>query len=82
MIAYLYPLRIQSSSLETNVSDLATLDAVSKKPPKTVPVHARIPEPDVAEIDKGADEELVSRSNMIARIVREWVKKRLSSKRK
>jgi hypothetical protein len=58
------------------------LDAVSKKQVKTVPVHARIPESDVAEVDKAADEELVSRSNMLARIVREWVKRRLSPKKR
>jgi metal-responsive CopG/Arc/MetJ family transcriptional regulator len=43
---------------------------------KTVTVHARIPAPDVAEVDKAAEEELSTRSNMLARIVREWVKRR------
>jgi hypothetical protein len=67
---------------ETIVSDMVTLDAVSKKPVRTVPVHARIPTSDVAEVDKAADEELVSRSNMLARIVSAWVKQRLSQKQK
>lgn len=58
------------------MSDLATLDGMSRKPIRTVTVHARIPEPDVHEIDKAADEELISRSNMLARIVREWAKQR------
>lgn len=68
--------------METNVSDSANLVGMSKKPMRTVPVHARIPESDVAVVDKAADEELVSRSTMIARIVREWAKRRQSPKRK
>ena len=48
---------------------------MSKKQVTTVAVHARIPESDVAVVDSAADEELISRSNMIARIVREWVKR-------
>jgi len=55
---------------------------VSKKKFKTVPVYARIPEPDVAELDRAADEELVSRSTMIARVVREWVRRRLPPKKR
>ena len=58
------------------MSDSVILDAVSKKPIRTVTVHARIPEPDVAELDKAAEEEISTRSNMIARIVREWAKQR------
>jgi metal-responsive CopG/Arc/MetJ family transcriptional regulator len=44
-----------------------------------VTIHARIPESDVAVVDKAADEELISRSSMMARIVREWVKQRQKS---
>lgn len=62
------------------MSDLDTIAGMAKKF-KTVPVHARIPESDVAEVDKAAEEELASRSTMIARIVREWVKRRLSLKK-
>jgi metal-responsive CopG/Arc/MetJ family transcriptional regulator len=64
------------------VSDSLTIADVSKKSFRTVPIHARLPEPDVAEVDKAATEELVSRSTMIARIVREWVRRRLPPKRK
>lgn len=68
-------------STETIVSDAVILDGMSKKV-RTVAVHARIPASDVAEVDKAADEELVSRSNMIARIVREWAKVRQRSPKK
>jgi metal-responsive CopG/Arc/MetJ family transcriptional regulator len=44
-----------------------------------VTVHARLATTDVDEVDKAADEELTSRSNMIARIVREWAKQRQKS---
>ena len=67
-------------SVETIVSNAVTVDGMAKKPIQTVPIHARLPVSDVAEIDKAADDELTSRSNMIARIVREWVKRRLSQK--
>lgn len=63
-------------STETNVSDSDILVVMAKKPIKTVTIHARIPDSDVAEIDRAAEEELVSRSNMVARIVREWAKQR------
>jgi hypothetical protein len=61
-------------STETIVSDADILDGMAKT--KTVTVHARIPAPDVAEVDKAAEEELSTRSNMLARIVREWAKRR------
>ena len=64
------------------MSDSVTIADVSKKKFKTVPVYARIPEPDVAELDRAADEELVSRSTMIARVVREWVRRRLPPKKR
>ena len=56
---------------------------VAKKPVKTVPIHARLPEPDVAELDKAAAQQPipVSRSMMIALIVREWAVKRLGQKK-
>lgn len=61
--------------------DSDTIDCM-KKPIKTVPVHARIPEEDIAKVDDAAAEELTSRSNMIARIVREWARRLTSKKRK
>lgn len=64
------------------MSDAVILDAMSRKNIRTVPVHARIPESDVAELDKAAEVELISRSNMIARIVREWAKQRQRSPKK
>ncbi len=62
------------------MSEVDTLDGMKKI--KTVTIHARLPESDVAEVDKAAGEELSSRSNMLARIVREWARRRLSTKRK
>jgi hypothetical protein len=70
------------ASTETIVSDPVILDAMSRKHIRTVTIHARIPESDVAAIDKAADEELISRSSMMARIVREWVKQRQKSPKK
>jgi metal-responsive CopG/Arc/MetJ family transcriptional regulator len=67
--------------LETPVLDSDTINGMSKRV-RTVAVHARIAEEDVAEIDKAADEELTSRSNMLARIVREWAKRRASPKKR
>jgi hypothetical protein len=57
---------------------------MAKKSEKTVPIHARLSESDVAEIDKAASEQPipVSRSYMVALIVREWRDKRRSPKRK
>jgi hypothetical protein len=51
---------------------------------KTVPIHARIAASDVAEIDKAADEQpiSVSRSMMVALIVRDWAKRRQLKPRK
>jgi hypothetical protein len=63
---------------ETIVSDAVILDDMPKKH-RTVTVHARLATTDVDEVDKAADEELTSRSNMIARIVREWAKQRQKS---
>ena len=60
------------------MSDLDTIDGMKKKV-ETVPVHARLPQSDVEEVDRAANEELTSRSNMLARIVREWVKGRLKT---
>lgn len=48
------------------------LDGMGKKPVKTVPIHARLPVPDVAEVDAAAAELMVSRSLMVALIVRQW----------
>lgn len=64
------------------MSDFATLDDMSKKPIRTVPIHVRLHESDVAEIDRIADDELMTRSQLVARIVREWIKKRLPPKRR
>lgn len=65
------------------MSDLITLDDMSKKQ-KTVPIHARLVESDVSEVDRAATEQpiSVSRSMMIALIVRDWVKRRLAQKKK
>jgi hypothetical protein len=51
---------------------------MGKSKQKTVPIHARLAESDVAEIDKAAGEQPipVSRSMMVAIIVREWVNRR------
>jgi hypothetical protein len=51
---------------------------------KTVPIHARLPESDVTELEKAASEQPipVSRSMMIALVVREWVQRRQSPKKK
>jgi metal-responsive CopG/Arc/MetJ family transcriptional regulator len=57
------------------MSDPVIIDSMSKRI-RTVPVHARLPEQDIREVDKAADEELTSRSNMIARIVRQWALQR------
>lgn len=62
------------------MSECDTLDEMKKI--KTVTIHARLAHSDVAEVDKAADEELTSRSNMLARIVREWVRRRLPPKKK
>jgi hypothetical protein len=70
--------------METPVSDSDTLSGMAKKE-KTTPVHARIPDSDVAEVDKAAEQRkpfAVSRSLMIATIVREWADKRRSPKKK
>lgn len=41
---------------------------------KTVPIHARVAESDVQMIDRAAEDNLTTRSNMVARIIREWAK--------
>jgi metal-responsive CopG/Arc/MetJ family transcriptional regulator len=64
----------------TNSSDLATVASMAKTTPNAVNIHARLRESDVAEIDSAAHEELITRSGMIARIVREWVKQRSPQK--
>jgi hypothetical protein len=58
------------------VSDFDTVDSMAKKL-KTVPIHARLPESDVAELDKVAELQPipVTRSHMVALIVREWLNK-------
>jgi uncharacterized protein (DUF1778 family) len=61
--------------VETNVSNAGIVDAMSGKPVKTVPIYARVPAPDVALIDKAAKASYISRSQMVARIVREWAVK-------
>lgn len=66
--------------METTVSGSVILSGMGSKKIKTVPIHARIPESDVAAVDKAADDELISRSMMVARIVREWVKRKQSHK--
>lgn len=42
---------------------------------QTVPIYARLPQSDVALIDKAAKEEKESRSAMVARVIREWAKR-------
>lgn len=64
------------------MSDLDSLDGMAKKLIRTVTAHLRLPEADLAEVDKAAGEELATRSNMLARIVREWVKRRQGSPKK
>ncbi len=80
----LYPHLLQLCPVETTVSDSVTVGDVAKKPVKTVPIHARLPEPDVAELDKAAAQQPipVSRSMMVALIVRAWAEKRLGQKKK
>jgi metal-responsive CopG/Arc/MetJ family transcriptional regulator len=63
------------------VSDSNTIGSMKQKV-KTVPIYARIPESDVDELDRAANEELNSRSNMIARVIREWVRNRLKTSKK
>jgi hypothetical protein len=66
------------------VSDLNTLSGMAKKSEKTVPIYARLSESDVDELDKAAAEQkpfAVSRSLMVAMIVREWADKRRSPKK-
>ena len=57
------------------MSDSDIIADVAKKLVKTVPIHARVPESDVALVDKAAAAELTSRSLMVARIIREWAKR-------
>lgn len=66
------------------MSDSDTLSDMAKKTEKTVPVHARLSESDVAEVDKAANEQPipVSRSYMLAIIVRQWADKRRSPKKR
>jgi hypothetical protein len=47
-----------------------------KTKPKTVSIHARLVESDVAEVDEAASDQPipVSRSMMIALIIRDWIK--------
>lgn len=62
--------------METNVSVSDNLSGMAKTE-KTVPIYARLTETDVAAVDKAAAKQpiAVSRSHMIALIVREWVSK-------
>jgi hypothetical protein len=57
---------------------------MAKKSEKTVPIHARLTESDVAEIERAAKEQPipVSRSYMLAIIVRQWADKRRSPKKR
>jgi metal-responsive CopG/Arc/MetJ family transcriptional regulator len=49
---------------------------------RTTTVHVRLPESDVKELDKiAADEQVTTRSEMIARIVRTWLRARSGNKR-
>jgi len=50
----------------------------------TVPIYARLPKSDVDELDKAAEQQSipVSRSMMVALIVREWVQNRRSPKKR
>jgi hypothetical protein len=41
-----------------------------------VPIHARVDSVDVAELDAGADEQLITRSQVVAQIIREWADRR------
>jgi hypothetical protein len=65
------------------VSDTDTMAGMSKV--KTVPIQVRVTESDVAALDKAAQgwKPLpVTRSLLVAMIVREWVEKRQSPKKK
>lgn len=57
---------------------------MAKKQEKTVPIYARVLESDVAVLDRVAAEQpiAVSRSHMIALIVRAWADKQRSPKKK
>jgi hypothetical protein len=37
-----------------------------------IPIHARVDRADVAELDRAAAEELITRSQIVARLIREW----------
>lgn len=69
--------------METIVSAPDIVDGMKKV--KTVPIHARLTEADLAAVDRAAAEQKpfpVSRSTMLAIIVREWAERRESPKRK
>ena len=69
--------------METNVSDCDTLPDMAKKE-KSVAIHARVPQSDVDVLDKVAGEQMVpvTRSMLVATIIREWVENRRQSPKK
>lgn len=46
-----------------------------------IPIHARVEKSDVAELDRAAAEELITRSQIVARLIREWADARRTSGR-
>lgn len=68
--------------MKTIVSDSIILGGMKNKA-KTVPIYARLLESDVSEVDKAANEQPipVSRSMMIALIIRDWIKRKMHSKK-
>ena len=41
-----------------------------------IPIHARVDSVDVAELDAAAEEQLITRSQVVAQIIREWADRR------
>jgi hypothetical protein len=64
------------------VSEDVTMSGMDKHNPKTVPVYARLAPSDVSVIDRIAGEELITRSNLIFRIIRTWIKEQERSSNK
>lgn len=46
-----------------------------------IPIHARVDPADLSELDAAADEELITRSQVVARIIREWADGRRDSEK-
>lgn len=68
--------------LETQMICSGTIAGMVKENVRTVPVHARIAEADIAVVDRVATEERSSRSKIIARLVAEWARQQASPKKR